>query len=301
MLALAFSILGTWSTLAQSLSSGLVSGGPVTILWGLCLVAFCNICVAVSLGEMCSSMPTALGQAYYIHRLWDTPTGRFASYMCAWINVFGWWTLTASQVAFMAEFLLTLKVMFSPDWSGASKGWVLFLVYLGVTALFTGVNWVACRKDAVLPWFNNIVGIVFTALFVIIAMALVIAVGIRSGLTYQPASFVFGTWINQSGWNDGVCWFIGLVQAAYGLTAFDSVIHMIEELPQPKRNAPKAIYLAVCLGAVSGFIFMLCCLFCIQDIEALIEAGLPFVDIVQDAIGLNGAATLIALFTINGE
>ena len=45
---------------------------------------------------------------------------------------------------------------------------------------------------------------------------------------------------------------------------------------------------------------MMVCLFCIQDIDALINAGLPFVDIVQDAIGLNGAATLIALFTING-
>lgn len=86
MLALAFSILGTWSTLAQSLSSGLINGGPVAILWGLCLVTACNICVAVSLGELCSSMPTALGQAYYIHRLWDTPLGRFASYMCAWVS-----------------------------------------------------------------------------------------------------------------------------------------------------------------------------------------------------------------------
>lgn len=227
MLALAFSILGTWSTLAQSLSSGLINGGPVTILWGLCLVTFCNICVAVSLGELCSSMPTALGQAYYIHRLWDTPAGRFASYMCAWINVFGWWTLTASQVAFMSEFLLALKLMFDPEWPGASKGWVLFLVYLGTTALFTGVNWIACRKDAVLPWFNNVVGISFTSLFVIFSLALVIAVGVRGGLEYQPASFAFGTWINQSGWGDGVVWFIGLIQAAYGLTAFDSVIHMV--------------------------------------------------------------------------
>lgn len=45
---------------------------------------------------------------------------------------------------------------------------------------------------------------------------------------------------------------------------------------------------------------MMVCLFCIQNIQDLISAGLPFVDIVRDAIGLNGAATLIALFTING-
>lgn len=93
MLALAFSVLGTWSTFAQGLSSGLTSGGPVAILWGLVLVFACNLCVAVSLGEMCSSMPTALGQAYWISRLWPTPGGRFCSYLCAWINVTGWITL----------------------------------------------------------------------------------------------------------------------------------------------------------------------------------------------------------------
>jgi amino acid permease len=98
MLALAFSVLGTWTTFAQDLASGLTNGGPITILWGLCLVTFCNVCVAVSLGEMVSAMPTVLGQAYWIHRLVDTPTGRFVSYMCAWINTFGWWALTASQL-----------------------------------------------------------------------------------------------------------------------------------------------------------------------------------------------------------
>jgi hypothetical protein len=34
---------------AQDLSDGLINGGPVSILWGLALVAFCNTCVALSL------------------------------------------------------------------------------------------------------------------------------------------------------------------------------------------------------------------------------------------------------------
>jgi choline transport protein len=79
MLALAFSVLGTWSTFAQDLASGLENGGAVAILWGLCLVTFCNICIALSLGELLSAMPTALGQAYWIHRLDNTPSGRFFS------------------------------------------------------------------------------------------------------------------------------------------------------------------------------------------------------------------------------
>lgn len=302
MLALAFCVLGTWSTFAQDLASGLTNGGPVSILWGLCLVTFCNICVAVSLGELCSSMPTALGQAYWVHRLWDNPAGRFASYMCAWINMFGWWTLTASQIAFMTNFMLGMKVMFDNDWAGADEGWVEFLVYVGITLLFTVINLIVCRKEKVLPYFNDFVGVWFCVLFVVFSLALLIAVGTKPDLSFQPASFVFGRWINETGWSDGVTWFIGLVQSAYGLTAFDSVIHMVEEIPAPRRNAPRAIYLAVLCGAISGFIFMLVCLFCIQDVDLIINSptGLPFMDLIQDAIGLKGGVALIALFEFNG-
>ncbi|KAL1961800.1 hypothetical protein VTN77DRAFT_1050 [Rasamsonia byssochlamydoides] len=302
MLALAFCVLGTWSTFAQDLNSGLTNGGPVSILWGLCLVTVCNVCVAVSLGELCSSMPTALGQAYWVYRLWDTPAGRFASYLCAWINTFGWWTLTASQIAFMTNFMLGMKVMFDNNWAGASEGWLQFVVYAGITLLFTVINLVACRREKILPVFNDFVGVWFAGLFVVFSLALLIAVGTKPSLSFQPASFVFGAWINQTGWSDGVTWFTGLVQAAYGLTAFDSVIHMVEEIPAPRRNAPKAIYLAVICGAVSGFIFMVVCLFCIQNLDLVLNSptGLPFIELVQDTIGLKGGVALIALFEFNG-
>lgn len=302
MLALAFCVLGTWSTLAQDLSTGLVNGGPVAILWGLVVVTACNTCVAVSLGELCSSMPTALGQAFWISYLWNTPAGRFASYMCAWINTFGWWALTASQIAFMSEFVLSMKLMFDPEWDGINKGWLQFIVYVGITVAFTAINHVACRRDAFLPGFNNFVGIGFTGLFIAFALALLICAGTKADLKFQPASFVFGRWINQTGWSDGVTWFLGLVQSAYGLTAFDSVIHMVEEIPAPRRNGPRTMYLAVLFGALSGFIFMMVCLFTIQDLDKVLDppSGMPFIELVQSNVGQVGGAVMIALFIFNG-
>ncbi|KAH8646109.1 amino acid/polyamine transporter I [Xylariales sp. PMI_506] len=302
MLALTFCVLGTWSTFAQGFSSGLTNGGPVAILWGLVLVLICNLCVAVSLGELCSAMPTALGQAYWVGRLWPTPLGRFASYMCAWINTFGWWALSASQIAFMTDFILGMRLMFDPDWAGAAEGWVQFLVYVGVTCLLTVINLVCCRKDKVLPMFNNFVGFTFVGLFFVIALALLISVGIKSDLSYQPPSFVFGAWINETGWSNGVTWFMGLVQSAYGLTAFDSAIHMVEEIPQPRKNIPRAIWLSVISGAITGFIFMLICLFCIQSLDDVLDpiTGLPFMDLLWSTVGLKGAVVLLALFIFNG-
>jgi len=238
MFALCFSILGTWGTFAQDLSSGLTNGGAITILWGLVLVFICNLSVALSLGELCSAMPTALGQAFWMHSLWHTPTGRFASYICAWVNVFGWWTLNASLVAFATNFLLGIKLMYDPEWAGAGTGWVEFLVYFGIASLFTGFNLVACRNDKILPWFNNIVGIQFGALFIIFSLVLLICVGTKQGLEFQPPLFAFGAWINETGWPSGVVWFTGLVQAAYGLTAFDSVCILPPNTQTPTNVSP---------------------------------------------------------------
>ncbi|KAH2411131.1 hypothetical protein KXV53_005404 [Aspergillus fumigatus] len=302
MLALAFCVLGTYSTFAQGLSSGLTNGGPITILWGLVLVTVCNLCVAVSLGELTSSMPTALGQAYWVYRLWHTPTGRFVSYLCAWINTFGWWTLTASQIAFMTEFLLGMKVMFDEKWGGAGVGWLQFVIYLGLVLVLTGVNVVGCRREKILPWLNGFVGVWFTGLFVVLSLALLISVGTKADLSFQPGRFVFGAWMNQTGWSDGVVWFTGLVQAAYGLIAFDAVIHMVEEMPAPRINAPRVTYLAVLSGAVTGFVFMVVCLFCMQDVDRIVDSpsGLPFIELMLETVGLKGGAALIALFIFNG-
>ncbi|KAF4471097.1 HNM1-Choline permease [Fusarium albosuccineum] len=302
MLSLAFCVLGTWAVCAQGLATAIENGGPISCLWGLVLVTLCNTCIAMSLGELCSSMPTALGQAFWVSQLWRTPTGRFTSYMTAFTNWFGWLCLSASQTAFMAEFCLSMKLMFDPDWTDMDKGWVLFLVYTGINIFFTFVNYVGCRSEKFLPYFNNFVAVGFVGLFVTFCLALPISVGTKSTLEYQSAKFVFGTWVNETGWSDGVVWFLGLVQAAYALTAFDSVLHMVEELPAPRRNAPRTMVLAVVLGALSGFIFLVACLFCIQDLSAVLDpaSGFPFIELVQSTIGLKRAAALIALFIFNG-
>jgi choline transport protein len=167
---------------------------------------------------------------------------------------------------------------------------------------FTVVNIILCRRDKALPWFNNIVGIQFGTLFFVFCFAMVISVGVRENLHFQPAKFAFGKWINQTSWPNGVVWFTGLIQAAYGLTAFDSVIHMIEEIPSPRTASPKVIWLAVAIGAVTGGIFMIVCLFCIQSLDSVLNSptGLPFPQLIIDTVGLQGAAALITLFCVNG-
>lgn len=200
----------------------------------------------------------------------------------------------------MTEFMLGMKTMFNPEWTGADKGWLNFVVYIGVVFMLTLINVVSCRKEKILPWLNNFVGVWFFGLFIVLSLVMLICVGVKSDLSFQPASFAFGVWKNKTGWSDGVVWFTGLVQAAYGLTAFDSVIHMVEEIPAPRKNAPRVIWMAVLFGAVTGFIFMVVCLFCIQDVDKVLDADLPFMELMLETVGLKGATVLISLFIFNG-
>jgi choline transport protein len=54
---------------------------------------------------------------------------------------------------------------------------------------------------------------------------------------------------------------------SFGLTGYDAVSHMVEEMPNPHLNAPKTMVAAVLIGASSSFIFLICLLFSMQDVD----------------------------------
>lgn len=195
-----------------------------------------------------------------------------------------------------------MRVMFEPDWTGVNLTWLQFLVFIGLTFVATLFNVLACRKSQVLPWFNN--GIFYQNVILLLAFSVTLLVcsGVKTENHYQSGKFVFGGWINETGWSDGVAWFIGLIQAAYGLTAFDSVIHLVEEMPRPSINAPRVLNLAIITGSITGGAFMIICLFSIQSVDSVIntQTGLPFMQLALDVIGLDGSAALLAIYISNG-
>jgi len=48
---------------------------------------------------------------------------------------------------------------------------------------------------------------------------------------------------------------------------------MVEEMPQPHINAPKAMVLAVIIGSSSSFVFLIALLFCIKNVEDVISSS----------------------------
>jgi choline transport protein len=90
--------------------------------------------------------------------------------------------------------------------------------------------------------------------------------------TYQPASFVFATFVNKSGWGNGaIAVFTGAVGVNWGFSCLDALTHLAEEIPNPKKNVPKVLLGTVIVGMSTTFPITLAILFCIQDIDAIIS------------------------------
>jgi amino acid transporter len=111
---------------------------------------------------------------------------------------------------------------------------------------------------------------------------------------------VYGAFINETGWPDGLAWLLGLLQGAFALTGFDATAHMIEEIPRPQHEGPRIMLLCIGIGIFTGFVFLSCLLFVLRDIDNTIgsTAG-PLLQILYDATGNSRAgATCLYIFPI---
>jgi len=263
MICMAFAILNSWTALAASLSVALPSGGPTTILWGLCLASIGQLAISLSLAEICSVYPTNGGQYHWTAVLSSPRYARSLSFICGWINVAGWWALTASAGSLQGQLIIGIISFSYPLYE--PQPWHIVLIYVIDTVVALLINVFALRT---LPILNK-VAFIWSILGVVIISLTVICCAYPN---YQHASFVFGGFLNKTGWNDGMAWMLGLLQAALGTTGYDAVAHMVEELPNPAKNAPKAMVLSVLIGFLTGFIFLMILLFSLTDINEVMTA-----------------------------
>ena len=114
---------------------------------------------------------------------------------------------------------------------------------------------------------------------------------------YSSGDFVFRTFINETGWPDGIAWLLGLLQAGLGLTGFDAVAHMIEEIPNASVEGPKIMIACVGIGVFTGFIFLMVLLFVAGDPEKVIESSAgPLLQIFFDATGSHGGSVCLLMW-----
>ncbi len=87
VLGVGFSLTNSWFGVSSAMVTGINSGGPMLIIYGIIIVALISICVGISLSELASALPNAGGQYFWANELAPKKYANFASYLTGW---FAW-------------------------------------------------------------------------------------------------------------------------------------------------------------------------------------------------------------------
>ncbi|KAK3683065.1 hypothetical protein LTR37_020603 [Vermiconidia calcicola] len=293
MLGLAFAILNSWTALAASLSLALPSGGPIAVIWGLVTAGICNLSLAASLAELLSAFPTAGGQYHWAAMISPPSLKRGISWITGWINLSGWVALVATNSSLASTLIINMISLMNPDYG--YQRWHQFLIYLGVTFTSFAVN---AFMQRLLSYVNGVALVWSIAGFFIVSITVLAC----AAPEYATGQYVFATWINQTGWPDGVAFLLGLLQGGLGLTGFDAVAHMIEEIPNAAIEGPKIMIYCQYIGISTGFCFLIVTLFVsggLRNAERIIGASAgPLLEIFYIATNSRAGAVCLLMFPL---
>jgi choline transport protein len=87
ILGVGFSLTNSWWGISTALATGINSGGPILVIYGIILLALVSTCVGITLSELASAMPNAGGQYFWANELAPRRWANIASYLTGW---FAW-------------------------------------------------------------------------------------------------------------------------------------------------------------------------------------------------------------------
>lgn len=158
------------------------------------------------------------------------------------------------------------------------------------------------------PYANLLFSVYWSLLSVIIISIVLLSLSKKTS-----PEFVFTNFQSETGWSDGVAWILGLLQSALSLIGFDAVLHMTEEMPNPRKDAPRAMMYAIgVVGATYGFLhsekllllmpfrgtlFILVMLFCLDDPSSAMttSTGIPIVELIFQSTGSRVAGCIMGI------
>jgi amino acid permease (GABA permease) len=282
--AVSFTIISILSGCLTLYGFGLNTGGPVMIVWGWPFVGLMTLLVGLAMAEVCSSYPTAGGLYYWAARL--APRNAAAwSWFTGWFNFLGQVAVTAG-IDFGAAFFL--NALLDLQWGFDARPWHTIALFAGILLLHGALNTFGVRVVALL---NN-VSVWWHVLGVLVIVAVLAFVPSK----HQSASFVFGHFVNNTGW--GSTFYVallGLLLAQYTFTGYDASAHMTEETHDAARSGPRGIVMSIVVSLVAGWVLLIGLTFAIQSYDGAVGSatGVPPAQIFIDAVGATGGKLLL--------
>ncbi|KAL6693531.1 amino acid transporter [Trichoderma pleuroticola] len=283
LISIAFNVCNSWAGLAGSMGVALVQGGPVSLVYGFLISSSLYSCIALTMAELACVYPTAGGQYHFVSILAPSKFYRSLSYTCGMITNFSWVAIGAAVDMIFSEQLITLIMFYHPTF--VPQPWHQFLLYESFGLLILLYNLLALKKIAFFLCIS-----VFFGSFV--------AILIRSS-PKAPSHFVWTTFINQTGWPDGVCFIASLLTTCFIYSGLDASLHLADEVPNPRIAVPRACLGAIIIGFLTAFAYLIAMLYSIVDLDSIrkFDGFLPF-ELNRQALRSDSGAVAILILSI---
>ncbi|KAL6710877.1 choline transporter [Coniothyrium glycines] len=291
VLGVGFSLTNSWFGISAALITGINSGGPLLIIYGIILIALISTCVGISLSELASAMPNAGGQYFWANELAPRNFTRIASYLTGWLAWWGAMFTSASVALAMGSAMVGCYQLGHPDFT--IKTWHVFVAYQVANIFCFIFNCYGKTLPAVAK----------TTLWTSLVSFAVILITVPTvAPTHQHAEFVFATFINNTGWQQGgIAFIVGLVNTNWSFACLDCATHLAEEVHKPEKMVPIAIMGTVGIGFVTSWFFSMAMFFSIVGDFADVAAsstGVPILELFYKALNHKAGATVLEALII---
>ncbi|KAJ7487145.1 choline transport protein [Mycena latifolia] len=262
--ATALTIDNAWVALGGSITIAVANGGAPGIIYEFLASCVYYGFLATSIAELASSIPSA-GGVYHWASVTGGKYGRALGFFTGLINFYGWIFGLTAIVTIPANIVVQMYVVFHPEF--VVQSWHVFLAFLLI-------NWCCCLT---VIFFNRFLpALQKCGLFVIVVGGLVTIIVLAASKSHASAAFVFTDWENTTGWSGGVAFLTGMLNGAFAIGTPDSVTHIAEELPHPRKDLPRAIAVQICFGALTAFAYAVALMFAITDLDAVLTSNGSF-------------------------
>ncbi|CAN9370184.1 unnamed protein product [Alternaria alternata] len=282
-----FAVLGLLPSFASTLYYGMGYAGTAGMTWGW-IVAMIGIqCVAMSMAELCSSMPTS-GGLYYASAVLAPPGwGPFAAWLTGWSNWLAQITAAPSGNINDPSYVPTDYQTFLLT---------VFIMILHAILSSMPTRWLAQFNSAG-STFN------FIALVVVIIMIPAGTDRTERGLPrFAPSSEVWGTIYEGTSFPAGISVLMSFIGVIWTMSGYDSPFHLAEECSNANIASPRAIVLTSATGGIFGWFLQLVVAYTVVDIDLVLdsELGQPFAAYLMQCMSQKMTLAILALTIIAG-
>src|SRR3954452_1880343 len=263
--AISFTIISILAGCLTSYYIGFSQGGPIAITWGWLIVGVACTFVAMAMGEIASTYPTAGGLYFWASKLGGPGWGWFTG----WFNLIGQIAVTAAIGFGCAIFMTSLLHLW---WSYPNSfGWIYFLYAI----IMLGAGLINMFKVSVTAVLNT-----FSAWWHMVGVLTIVVILFAVPDHHQSFGYVFGQTVNNTGLGGTTThgfiyiyvFLTGLLLSQYTITGYDASAHMSEETRSASLGAAWGMIMSVVVSVVFGFILLVAVTFAVPDVQGTLGA-----------------------------